>query len=103
MYSRRLAGQSFLDAAPPDISALVAREVFSGAYAKVSNPRQTLHDAVRMLRSHTLEQEQDALSRAIHDAQRRGDTALVKQLFQRQIQTRNQAGQLKRRPEEDPR
>jgi DNA primase len=103
MYSRRLAGQSFLDAAPPDISALVAKEVFSGAYAKVSNPRQTLHDAVRMLRSQTLEQEQDALSRAIHDAQRRGDNALVKQLFQRQIQTRNQAGQLKRRPEEDPR
>lgn len=103
MYSRRLAGTSFLDAAPPDISALVAREVFSGSYAKVSNPRQTLHDAVRMLRSQTLEQEQDALSRAIQDAQRRGDSALVKQLFQRQIQTRNQAGQLKRRPEEDPR
>jgi DNA primase len=103
MYSRRLAGQSFLDAAPPDISALVAREVFSGAYAAVSNPRQTLHDAVRMLRSQTLEQEQDALQRAIQDAQRRGDNALVKQLFQRQIQTRNQAGQLKRRPEEDPR
>src|SRR5262249_54740099 len=57
MYSRRLAGQSFLDAAPPDISALVAREVFSGAYAKVSNPRQTLHDAVRMRRPHTLPQQ----------------------------------------------
>jgi DNA primase len=103
IYSRRLSGQSFLDAAPSELSDLVARKVLSGEYAAVSSPRRTLHEAVRTLRSELLEREQERLRRSIQDAQRRGDTALVRELQLRQIETRNQAGQLKRRPEEDPR
>jgi len=103
MYSRRLAGQSFLDAAPPDISAFVAQEVLSGSYAQVASPKRTLENAVRALRRERLEQEDTRLNRAIKDANRRGDRALERELFLKQMETRKLADELSRRPEEDPR
>ena len=103
MYSRRLSGQSFLDAAPQDISDHVAREVLSGAYAAVPNPRRTLMDAVRMLRSEHMEQELARLHRAAKDANRRGDTTLERELTRKYVETRKHAEDLKRRPEEEPR
>jgi DNA primase len=103
MYSRRLSGQSFLDAAPQDISDHVARAVLSGAYAAVSSPRRTLLDAVRMLRSEQLELELARLHRAAKDANRRGDTTLERELTRKYVETRKHAEDLKRRPEEEPR
>jgi len=103
MYSRRLDGQSFLDAAPPDISALVAQEVLSGAYAQVPNPRQSLVTATRTLRREQLDKEDARLQRDIKDANRRGETALVRELLLKRTETRKRADELSRRPEEDPR
>jgi hypothetical protein len=103
MYSARLAGQSFLDAAPTDISDLVAREIYSGAYASLSAPRRTLVETIRTLERERLEIDLERLSRAIKDAARRGDSDLARELSIRQIQTRKLAEDLKRRPEEEPR
>jgi DNA primase len=103
MYLARLSGQSFLDAAPKDISDAVARELLSGAYAAVPNPRQTLVDAVRVLKRERLESELEQIVHDFKDAVRRGDTALARELSIRRIQTRNMAEDLKRRPEEEPR
>ena len=103
MYSRRLAGQSFLDAAPPDICDLVAQEVLSGAYARVVNPRGTLLSVLRTLERDKLDQENAQITRAIKDAQRLGDTARVRELFLKQMETRKLADDLSRRPEENPR
>jgi DNA primase len=103
MYSARLAGQSFLDAAPKDISDLVAREIYSGAYATLSSPRRTLVETLRTLERERLEHDLDCLARDLKDAARRGDSDLARELSIRQIQTRKLAEELKRRPEEDPR
>lgn len=103
MYSARLAGQSFLDAAPKDISDLVAREIYSGAYASLPVPRRALVETIRKLERERLEGDLERLARAIKDAARRGDSDLVRELSIRQIQTRNLAEDLKRRPEDEPR
>jgi DNA primase len=103
MYSRRLAGQSFIDAAPADICDLVAQEVLSGAYARVANPRATLASVVRTLEREKLDQENVHISRAIKDAQRLGDTTRVRELILKQMETRKLADDLSRRPEENPR
>ncbi len=103
MYSARLAGQSFLDAAPKEISDVVARELLAGAYASVPHPRRMLVEAVRMLKSERLDHELARIATAIKDADRRGEHDLVRELTIRKIQTRNMAEDLKRRPEEEPR
>ncbi len=102
IYSAALHGTSFLDAVPPDsreIGDLVAREVCSGAYAKITDPRRTLRETVRNLQSKSLQSDLERIDRDLKDADRRGDNALAKQLFSLQIETRNKAEALKRRPE----
>jgi DNA primase len=103
MYSRRLSGQSFLDAAPQELSDHVARAVLSGAYADIPNPRRALGDAVRFLELGRLDVEDRRLERAIKDANRRGDTSLERELVMKRVETRKHAEDLKRRPEEEPR
>jgi DNA primase len=103
MYSRRLAGQSFLDAAPADISDLVAQKVLSGEFAAVANPRRTLQEAVRALRRDRLVEEDARINRAIKDANRVGDNTRARELILKQMETRKLADELSRRPEEDPR
>jgi DNA primase len=99
MYSRRLPGQSFLDAAPKDFSQIVAPRLLSGEFTRLDNPRRVLHETVNMLKSERLEHELAAIARRIKDAARRGDSTLARELSIRQIETRKAAEDLKRRPE----
>jgi hypothetical protein len=101
MYSAaQESGRTFLDEAPRDISDAVAREVMSGAYARVPNPRRTLDEALRTLKVERLRTEQEGLERELKDAERRGDRERARALLIRQVETRKQAEELKRRPEE---
>jgi hypothetical protein len=102
MYSARLAGQSFLDAAPREISDFLARAMRDGT-GSLANPRRTLVESLRTLERERVERDLERLARAIKDAARRGDNDLVRELTTRQIQTRNLAIDLNRRPEEEPR
>jgi DNA primase len=98
MYSRRLAGQSFLDAAPQDIRHLVAARLLEGHYAGLDNPRRVLVETIRILESERLARDLDQINVAIKDAARRGDSTLARELSIRQIETRKLAEDLKRRP-----
>jgi hypothetical protein len=75
MYSAAHAGRDLVACAPPDLSDLVAREVMAGSYRTVTNPRETLIDAVETLSRTRLEAEVSELERQIHEAQRRGVSA----------------------------
>jgi DNA primase len=103
MYSAAQAGGSIVDAAPPEISDIVAKVVFAGSYESVQDPRRTLTEAMRMLQRDAMDGELSELKRQIKDAERRGDTQLARELVLRQMKTRSMADQLGRRPEEDPR
>jgi DNA primase len=103
MYLAARKGRSFLDAAPSDIRDLVAREVLSGSWSRVPNPRRSLEEAVRNLEVDRLLGEAERLSHAVKDAQRRGDATLVRELHLKHFETRKRAEELKRRPEEEPR
>jgi len=103
MYSAAQAGGSIVDAAPPEISDIVAKVVFAGSYESVQDPRRTLTEAMRMLQRDAMDGELSELKRQIKDAERRGDTQLARELSMRQLKTRSMADQLGRRPEEDPR
>ena len=103
MYSRRLAGQSFLDAAPQELKDLVASRLLEAHYAQLENPRRVLLETIRILKSERLERDLDQIKVAIKDAARRGDSTLARELSIRQIETRKLAEDLKRRPEEEPR
>jgi DNA primase len=103
MYSAAQAGGSIVDAAPPEISDIVAKVVFAGSYESVQDPRRTLTEAMRMLQRDAMDGELVELKRQIKDAERRGDTQLARELVLRQMKTRSMADQLGRRPEEDPR
>jgi DNA primase len=103
MYSAAQAGGSIVDAAPPEISDIVAKVVFAGSYESVQDPRRTLTEAFRMLQRDVMDGELADLKRQIKDAERRGDTQLARELVMRQMKTRSMADQLGRRPEEDPR
>lgn len=90
MYSAALAGGSLIDAAPSEISDIVAREVFSGSNAALADPLRTLTQAVGSLRVFAIDAELKQLALMTEDAKRRGDTALERELVLRQLQTRKQ-------------
>jgi hypothetical protein len=90
MYSAARQGADMLSAAPPEISDIVAREVFAGSYASVEDPRRTLVEAVHQLRQSRIADEVAELQRRIKDAERRGDTAQARECLAR-ITTLRQA------------
>lgn len=90
MYSAARQGSSMLAAAPDDISPFIAKHVFAGSYATVSDPTHCLVEAVARLR-HTRRQRQLArLQRQAEDARRRGDTDLERQLVREILTIRKQ-------------
>ncbi len=103
MYSAAHAGGSIVDAAPPEISDIVAKVVFAGSYESVQDPRRTLAESVRSLKRNRVDEEIAELTRQMKDAERRGDMELARELSMRKLKTRSMADQLGRRPEEDPR
>jgi DNA primase len=103
MYSAAPDGRLNLNDVPEDIRDAVATALFAGEYIKVPNPSRTLNETVGVLRAEQLDAEVVRLTQQLKDAERRGDQALARELSKRQIQTRNEAAQLKRRPEEEPR
>jgi DNA primase len=98
MYSRRLAGEPFLDAAPQELRDLVASRLLQAHYAQIENPRRALRESINILKSERLERDLDQIKVAIKDAARRGDSTLARELSIRQIETRKLAEDLKRRP-----
>ncbi|MBI4508929.1 MAG: DNA primase [Deltaproteobacteria bacterium] len=103
MYSAALMGQSLVQAAPPELRELVAREVLNGSYMSLQDPHRTLAEMLRALHRERLQAEGDALGLRIKEAERRGDVALARELAMRRLQTRNLADDLRRRPKEEPR
>jgi DNA primase len=105
MYLAARKGRSFLDAAAPDIRDLVAREVLSGQYVGVKDPRRLLAEAAQNLQVERLIDETQRLARAAEDAARRGDdAALVRELQLKKFETEKRAKELRaKRPEEEPR
>jgi DNA primase len=105
MYSAAQADRTFLDVAPNDIADLVAREVMSGRYAKAnfSDARRALVEMVRVLESDRLAAEVHKLAGQRDDAISRGDQTRARELSLLLMQTRRQADELRRRPEEEPR
>jgi DNA primase len=83
MYSAARQGSDMLSGAPPEISDIVAREVFAGSYASVEDPKRTLTEALAQLRQSRLADEIADLSQQIKEAERRGDAALARECLGR--------------------
>jgi hypothetical protein len=92
MYSAARLGGDMLSAAPPELSDIVAREVFAGSYAAVEDPRRTLEGALAQLRAGRVADEVADLQRRIKDAERRGDTAEARTFALRLTALRQGAG-----------
>lgn len=80
MYCAARQGLSILEAAPDDISPLVAKYVLAGSYASVKDPSHSLNETMVQLRRKRRTQRVRQLQRQAEDAKRRGDKALERQL-----------------------
>jgi DNA primase len=82
MYYAVLAGaMTFVDALPADIGSIVASEIFAERFKTVEDPRRTLANALANIRQGRGVRDITTLTEQIKDAQRRGDTALVRELM----------------------
>jgi DNA primase len=80
MYCAARQGSPMLSAAPDDISPLLAKHVFAGSFATVTDPTHCLLEAVAQLKRSRTHRQLEEMQRRVEDAQRRGDVPLARQL-----------------------
>ncbi len=90
MYSAARQGQTVLSALPDDADPQIAKHVFAGAYASLTNPQRTLTEAVQQLRKQQQRTKLAELQRRAVEAGRRGEQELQRQLLKEIVTIRRQ-------------